>query len=71
MKTIRTNQVSAGSHAINETFRMWDGDTLVIYHEDSEDNFGVKGKAGTTRRVCATDYLPLRMIGLKRKYTKG
>jgi hypothetical protein len=49
---------------------MWDGDTLVIYHEDSEDNFGVKGKAGTTRRVCATDYLPLRMIGLKRKYTR-
>jgi len=62
METIRTNQVSAGSHLINETFRMWDGDTLVIYHEDSEDNFGVKGKAGTTRRVCAADYPPLRML---------
>jgi len=67
METIRTNQVSAGSHLINETFRLWDGDTLVIYHEDSEDNFGVKGKAGTTRRVCAADYLPLRMLSPRKE----
>jgi hypothetical protein len=62
MKTIRTNRVNAGSHVINETFRMWDGDTLVIYHEDSEDNAGVKGLRGTTRRIRNEDYLPLRML---------
>jgi hypothetical protein len=62
MKTIRTNRVSAGSHVINETFRMWDGDTLVIYHEDSEDNAGVKGLRGTTRRIRNEDYPPLRML---------
>ena len=62
METIRTNQVSAGSHLINETFRLWDGDTLVIYYEDSEDNAGVKGLRGTTRRIRNEDYLPLRML---------
>ena len=62
MDTIRTNQVSAGSHLINETFRLWDGDTLVVYYEDSEDNAGVKGLRGTTRRIRNEDYLPLRML---------
>ena len=62
METIRTNQVSAGSHLINETFRLWDGDTLVVYYEDSEDNAGVKGLRGTTRRIRNEDYLPLRML---------
>ena len=62
MDTIRTNQVSAGSHLINETFRLWDGDTLVVYYEDSEDNAGVKGLRGTTRRIRNEAYLPLRML---------
>ena len=70
MKTIRTSQVSAGSHVINETFRLWSGDTLVVYHEDSEDNTGVKGKAGTTRLVRNEDLPPMRVMPLRRKYRK-
>jgi len=70
MRTIRTNQVSAGSHMVNETFRMWDGDTLVVYHVDSEDNMGVKGDKGTTRRIRNEDYPPHRVMSLKGKYRK-
>ena len=62
VKTIRVSAVSAGSHLINETVRLWDGDTLVIYYEDSEDNAGVKGLRGTTRRIRDEDYLPLRSM---------
>ncbi len=70
MNTIRTNHVSAGSHIFNETFRLWDGDSLVVYHTDSEDNLGVKGKAGTTRRICNSHYPPHRVMRIKRKYYK-
>jgi hypothetical protein len=71
MKTIRISETSAGSHVINETVRLWDGDTLVVYHEDSEDNAGVKGLRGTTRRIRNEDYLPHRVMTLKRKYLHG
>ena len=62
MKTIRISEVSAGSHLINETVRLWDGDTLVVYYEDSEDSAGVKGLRGTTRRIRNEEYPPLRMM---------
>jgi len=55
---------------VNETFRMWDGDTLVVYHVDSEDNMGVKGDKGTTRRIRNEDYPPHRVMPLKGKYRK-
>jgi len=71
MKTIRISEVSTGSHVINETVRLWDGDTLVIYYEDSEDNAGVKGLRGTTRRIRNESYLPHRVMTLKRKYLHG
>ena len=62
MKNIRISEVSAGSHLINETIRLWDGDTLVVYYEDSKDNAGGKGWRGTTRRIRNEDYPPLRML---------
>ena len=62
MKTIRISEVSAGSHLVNETVRLWDGDTLVVYYEDSEDSAGVKGLRGTTRRIRNEEYPPLRMM---------
>ena len=62
MKNIRISEVSAGSHLINETIRLWDGDTLVVYYEDSKDNAGVKGLRGTTRRIRNEDNPPLRML---------
>jgi len=62
MKNIRISEVSAGSHLVNETVRLWDGDTLVVYYEDGEDNAGVKGLRGTTRRIRNEDYPPLRML---------
>jgi len=71
MDTIRTNKVSAGSHILNETVRLWDGDSLVIYYVESEDNLGVKGQAGTTRRICNEDYPPHRVMPLKKKYRSG
>jgi hypothetical protein len=55
---------------VNETFRLWDGDTLVVYHVDSEDNMGVKGDKGTTRRIRNEDYPPHRVMSLKGKYRK-
>ena len=70
MKTTRTNHVGAGSHMINETFRLWSGDTLVVYHQDSEDNMGVKGKAGTSRLIRNEDLPPMRVMRLKGKYRK-
>ena len=71
MDTIRTNKVSAGSHTLNETVRLWDGDTLVVYYEDSEDNAGVKGLRGTTRRIRNEHYPPHRVMPLKKKYRSG
>ncbi len=71
MKTVRTNHVGVGEgFPQNETFRLWDGDTLVVYHAESVDNAGVKGKAGTTRRIRNEDYPPTRVMRLKGKYRR-
>jgi|3_EtaG_2_1085321.scaffolds.fasta_scaffold180845_2 hypothetical protein len=71
MKRVRVNHVGVGEgFPQNETFRTFGGDLVVVYHADSVDNAGVKGKAGTTRRIRNEDYLPLRVMRLKGKYRR-
>lgn len=72
MVTQRVNFVGvlSGQHSDlhNATFRVPGGDLVVVYYRDSNDNMGVPGKAGTTRRVCNEDLPPLRQMKLKAKY---